>query len=78
MGRLTSEMENMIVDKGLREHPMLDTIWEGVITNKYRNCGCRGCGRCPILFPFAVAVAVAVAVTDRTCDSNSRNIAREL
>ena len=37
MGRLTSEMENMIVDKGLREHPMLDTIWEGVITNKYEE-----------------------------------------
>ncbi len=37
MGRLTSEIENMIVDKGLREHPMLDTIWEGVITNKYEE-----------------------------------------
>ena len=41
MGRLTSEMENMIVDKGLREHPMLDTIWEGVITNKYEELRLR-------------------------------------
>jgi len=37
MGRLAREMENMIVDKGLREHPMLDTIWEGVVTNKYEE-----------------------------------------
>ena len=37
MGRLTREMENMIVDKGLRGHPMLDTIWEGVVTNKYEE-----------------------------------------
>jgi hypothetical protein len=37
MGRLTREMEDMIVDKGLRDHPILDTIWEGVVTNKYEE-----------------------------------------
>lgn len=37
MGRLTREMENMFVDKGLREHLMLDTIWEGVVTKKYEE-----------------------------------------
>lgn len=41
MGRLTREVENMIVDKGLREHPMLDTIWEGVVTNKYEELRLR-------------------------------------
>lgn len=37
MGRLTREMENMIVDKELRGHPMLGTIWEGVVQNKYEE-----------------------------------------
>jgi len=37
MGRLTSEMENMIVDKHLKGHPMLGTIWEGVVKNKYEE-----------------------------------------
>jgi len=37
MGRLTREMENMIVDKELRGHPMLGTIWEGVVKNKYEE-----------------------------------------
>ena len=37
MGRLTREMENMIADKELRGHPMLGTIWEGVVQNKYEE-----------------------------------------
>ena len=37
MGRLTREMENMIVDKELRGHPMLGTIWEGVVKSKYEE-----------------------------------------
>jgi len=37
MGRLTSEMENMIVDKHLKGHPMLGTIWESVVKNKYEE-----------------------------------------
>ena len=41
MGRLTREMENMIVDKELRGHPMLGTIWEGVVKNKYEELRLR-------------------------------------
>jgi hypothetical protein len=37
MGRLTHEMENMIVDKRLKGHAVLGTIWEGVIKNKYEE-----------------------------------------
>ena len=37
MGRRTGEMENMIVDKELRGYPMLGTIWEGVVQNKYEE-----------------------------------------
>ena len=41
MGRLTREMENMIVDKELRGHPMLGTIWEGVVQNKHEELRLR-------------------------------------
>ena len=37
MGRLTREMGNMAVNKELRGHPMLGTIWEGVVKNKYEE-----------------------------------------
>jgi len=37
MSRLRREMEHMIVDKKLRGHPMLGTIWEGVVKSKYEE-----------------------------------------
>jgi len=51
MGRLTSEMENMIVDKGLRTSAV-DTIWEGVITNKYEELRLQRLRTSPILIPI--------------------------